>query len=265
LLSNKIDVTVASKVAIFPKSGGYLPGDAVTVSVTPRSGGGITYSYHWKVAGASNLTMQDQTATHTGLDFTTPDPLVRIVTTPSTQGAMTVTCSVSAKDSLVGSAAVEFKLYPYSNQILVMSSAFPTHPQFQNHFSYVLLKKDATKTVAPTIRWSTYVDGTLKAVSSRPGTLMTKVYDMSSFGDPNVGPPYLIIDIKTTQFMDPDDKTFTVNEVPYPYDLGDAIAIVLAYESWDSADTTSGRIERSIKAVDDWTARTQVVAGLVYP
>ncbi len=267
LISNKVPVTVTSIVSLTPKSGGYLPGDVFGVVASPSGGNGPAYTYHWKLAGSSLATLQDQSGAHTSAEFDSPDGSVYVSTTPSTQGTLTVTCAVSTVTAgaatLVGSATTAFKEYPFSNQILYLSSVYQSNPKAHKYFAYVLLKKDSLNSAAvPTIRWRTYVNGTLKAASSVQGTAKTKVYDIATLGDPNVGAPYILISVKDTQLLDPADQGFTLNNVPYPYDLGNSIALVVAYQSWD---TTQFDGVKSIAFVDTTAAKTQVVAGLIYP
>ena len=266
LISNKVPVTVASKVSVFPKDVGYLPGDAFTVKALPYSANGVTYKYHWKLSGSSLATMQDQSGTHTGTEFTSDESAVYVATTPSTQGTLTVSCTVStvtgSDSTLVGSASTDYKNYPFSNQILFLSSPYQSLPGYKKYFAYIVLKKDPSKTAAPTVRWTTYINGTVKAFSSVQGTVMTKVYDIATLGDPNVGPPYILLTLNNSQLVDPSDLTFTYNDVPYTYDLGDAIVLVVAYKSWDPAHDDEAK---NIAYVDDKAARTQVVAGLIYP
>lgn len=267
LISNKVSVTVESAVNVFPKNVGYLPGDALTIAATPQSSSSAAYTYHWKVTGSSLLTLQDISGTHTGTDFTTPDGRVYLTTTPSTVGTLTVSCTVTntgSDSTLVGSGSTDYKEYPFSNQILTLSSVYQSLPKYHKYFAYVLIKKDPSKTVAPTIRWNTYVHGDLKSVSSVQGTLMTKIFDAATLGDPNVGAPLIVLTIANSQLIDPSDTSFTYNDVPYTFDMGDAIALLVDYKSWDATDTSDVGT-RSVAAVNATVAKTQVVAGLVYP
>jgi hypothetical protein len=92
-------VAFKPKVLLSPADGTYYPGQKVVFTATIQNKAGIKPLYHWKYSG-SNLVVLDDGRVYDKLEFDSTSSFVTLTTSPSTQGAVTV--SVEAFDTTDG-------------------------------------------------------------------------------------------------------------------------------------------------------------------
>jgi hypothetical protein len=92
-------VVFKPKVLLSPADGSYYPNQKVVFTATIQNKAGIKPLYHWKYSG-SNLVVFDDGKVYDKLEFDSTSSFVTLTTSPSTQGAVTVT--VEAFDTTDG-------------------------------------------------------------------------------------------------------------------------------------------------------------------
>ncbi len=119
------------KVALSPANGSYSPGTDMTIEAQAPGVAQSHLSYHWKLSGSNLANLSD--GTNVGLDFTSTSKTVNLATTPSTQGnlAVTVTVTDTTTSTVVGTATAVYSVGAVQNYSYIQQPFGPNgyYPQ----------------------------------------------------------------------------------------------------------------------------------------